>query len=422
MRAESPRSRSDAIQVAYRTTCRSCGSTDLEEVLFLGETPLADRLVSRDQLDRPDPTASLTLMFCQGCSLVQIRETVPPEILFCNDYPYFSSFSDTLLEHSSENAAELVASRGLDGRSLVIEAASNDGYLLRNFVARGVPVLGIDPAERPAAAAVERGVPTRLAFFGKELAEELRSAGQRADVFIANNVLAHVADLGGFVEGIGVVLKDSGVAVMEMPYVADLVDRREFDTIYHQHLCYFSATALARLFERHGLSLNRIRRLPIHGGSLRLFVERRRQPDESVRHMLAEEHARGIDGVSYLRQFAAAVTETKEQLMALLCGLVGQGRRIAAYGAAAKATTLMSYCGIDRSILEYVVDRSTFKQGRFMPGVRLEILPPEHLLADMPDYVLLFSWNFADEILRQQYAYRDRGGRFVIPIPHPCVL
>src|SRR5690606_18309656 len=238
------------------SACRVCGGADLVEILALGNSPLADRLLTPDQLTAPDVTVPLTLMACPACSLVQIAETVDPEVLFGGDYPYFSSVSGTLLRHSRANAEELIARLGLGADSLVVEIASNDGYMLKNFVARGIPVLGIDPASAPAAAAIEARVPTLVDFFGRALAEQLKAEGRSADLIIANNVLAHVADLNGLVAGIAVLLKQDGVAVLEMPYVVDLIEHCEFDTIYHQHLCYFSVTALDHLFRRHGLSLN----------------------------------------------------------------------------------------------------------------------------------------------------------------------
>jgi SAM-dependent methyltransferase len=256
--------------------CRSCRSTDLQIILSFGDTPLADRLLTADQLDQPDLTAPLDLAFCPHCSLVQITATVQPEVLFGQEYPYFSSVSQTLLNHSRKNALELIETRGLGENSLVVEPASNDGYMLRNFSEQGIPVLGVDPASGPAAAAVAAGIPTLNTFFSLDLARNLLAEGKQADVIIANNVLAHVADLNGFVEGIATLLKEDGAAVMEMPYVVDLIEKVEFDTIYHQHLCYFSVTALDKLFRRHNLFLNDIRQLSIHGGSLRLYVEKRR--------------------------------------------------------------------------------------------------------------------------------------------------
>lgn len=405
--------------------CRSCGQTSLKAVLSLGRTPLANALLTEEQLTQPEQTYPLELEFCPHCSLAQITETVPPEKLF-REYLYFSSFSDTLLRHTKGLVERLIPSRKLNDTSLVLEIASNDGYLLQYYKQAGIPVLGVEPAVNVARVAQEkRGIPTLCEFFGQPLARQLREQGQRAHVIHANNVLAHVADLNGFVEGIRLLLTHEGVAVIEVPYVKDMIEKCEFDTIYHEHLCYFSLTALNNLFRSHGMIIQDLELIPIHGGSLRLFVGLGNNLHHSSSHvhdLLAAESKLGVDHLDFYRGFAERVKNLKISLRELLRGLKGKGYRLAAYGASAKGSILLNYFGIGPETLDFVVDRSTYKQGRFMPGVHLPIYSPEKLIENMPEYALLLTWNFAEEIIEQQTIYRRGGGHFIIPIPEVKIV
>lgn len=402
--------------------CRSCGDAALEEIIAFGKTPLADGLLDTAHPAEPEIQVPLTVLLCRRCSLVQLAEIVSPQVLFCRNYPYFSSVSPALMAHFARSAEALVERRRLGARSFVLELASNDGYMLRNFAQRGIPVLGIDPADGPAAKAAADGIPTLNTFFSRDLAADLRGQGRRADVILANNVLAHVPDLNGFVEGIGLVLKDDGVAVIEVPYLVSLLEHCEFDTIYHQHLCYFSVTALTRLFARHGLSLNRIERTAIHGGSLRLFVERGERVDRSVMQLLEEEARLHIGEMAPYRRFTGRLGVLKDDVTSLLALLKSTGKSIVGYGAAAKATTFLAYFDIGRDVLDSIVDLNPHKVGRFMAGNRIPIEDVRALRDRRPDYVLILAWNFADEIIRQQEAYVNEGGRMIVPIPQVRVV
>jgi SAM-dependent methyltransferase len=401
--------------------CRSCDSGELELVLSLGRTPLANALLTEDQLGEPEATYPLDLVYCPRCTLVQITETVPPQQLFSH-YLYLSSFSDTMLQHSKALAERLTRERGLGAESLVVEVASNDGYLLQFYRREGVQVLGIEPAANIAEIAIDRGIPTLTRFFGLELGRELRDSGKRADVIHANNVLAHVADLNGFVAGLELVLNENGVAVIEVPHVKPMIERLEFDTIYHEHLCYYSLTALQPLFSRHGLTIVDVHEVALHGGSLQVYAALVGHPSERVGKLLEEERAAGVGSRDFYRDFGEKVRRLKEDLVAMLRDLKSGGSRIAAYGASAKGSTLLNYCGIGRETLEFVADRSTVKQGLYTPGTHLEVKPPEALLSERPNDVLLLTWNFAEEILEQQTPYREQGGRFIIPVPEPVIV
>ena len=404
-------------------TCRSCGVNNLELILSLGDMPLANGLLTEEQLGEPEATFPLDVAFCPDCTLLQVTETVPPEAIFC-DYPYLSSFSDTNVACARENAEAVMNALNLGATSLVMEIGSNDGYLLQFYAHAGIPVLGIDPAANIVAVAEGRGVPTLCAFFGRDVADGLREEGKVADVIHLNNTFAHIADLNGLVAGLGTVLKDDGIIVIQVPYAREMIEHVEFDTIYHEHLCYFSVTALDNLFHRHGLEVVHVDRLPIHGGSLRVFVgkEGQRGRSEDVFWLLREEEAAGMNDATFYRAFGQRVRALRHDLSALLRDIKNDGKRIVGYAASAKGSTLLNYCGIGGETLDYVVDRSTVKQGRYTPGTHLLIEPPERLLETMPDYALLLAWNYVDEILAREVAYRQGGGCFIVPIPEPRIL
>jgi SAM-dependent methyltransferase len=400
--------------------CRACGGGELTRVFDLGRMPASDGFTA--EAVRPDPAWPLEVVCCTGCGLAQLRHTVAPELLFSDAYRYFSSVTRTVVENARENVAEALARFRPPPGALVVELASNDGYLLRHAAAAGMRVLGVDPARGPVEAAGAAGIETIHAFFGDDLARRMAAEGRQAALVFASNVLAHVADTRGFVRGIRRILAPGGTAIIEVPYLRDLIDHVEFDTIYHEHLCYFSLTALADLFAREGLALNDAARVPIHGGSLRLFVQHAPARSARLEALLAQERAQGLDRPQAFRDLAHRVEGVGRRLHALLAVLRGQGARVAAYGAAAKGTILLNHFGLGPRELMWVADRNPRKHGLFVPGVKLPVVPAERIASDRPTHLLLLPWNHRAEILRDQADFLAAGGRFIVPIPDPVVV
>lgn len=399
--------------------CRSCGNSSLHKVLSLGNAPAVNTLLNQAQVRQSEPTWPLDLMWCSECSLVQIIDALPADTA-CRDVAYFASFSETLVRHAQEIAADLTGALKLNSQSLVIEIGSNDGYLLQWYQRAGVPVLGIESAKNIARMAeVQKGIPTITESFAVALARRLKKENRQADVVHINNVLTREANLNEVAAGLKLLIKPDGVVIAEVPYLKDLIDRFEFDTINHGTLNYFSLTALDRLFRRHGLMVSEVETLSIHGGSLRLYVRHLAsgRPAMSVVRMLAHEDEWAYRA-AYYREFGQRVEHVRADLVTMLTKLKAQRKRIAVYGASAKGSALLNYLGIGPETLDYVVDRNTLKHGQFIPGTHLKICSPDHLLKDKPDYCLLLSWFAADDILAQQQTYREQGGKFIIPMPN----
>ena len=389
-------------------------------VCDLGVSPLCESFLTVEQLNRMEPFYPLRADVCERCWLVQLESYVDPEAIF-TEYAYFSSFSDSWVRHAREYAEMAVDRLGLGAGSLVVELASNDGYLLQHFVARGVPVLGVEPAVNVAAAAAERSVPTLTRFFGLELARELAAEGRQADLVVANNVLAQVPDLNDFVAGIQLLLKPGGVVTVEFPHLVRLMEGNQFDTIYHEHFSYFSLRTAQRIFARHGLLLFDVEELPTHGGSLRIYGRRAAEAgaptSQRVLELAAREAAAGMETLDPYLGFGERVAETKRRLLEFLIRARRERAHVAGYGAPGKGNTLLNYCGIRTDLVDYTVDRNPYKQGQFLPGTHIPILHPDVLAEDRPDYILILPWNLKDEIMTQLAYTRDWGARFVVPIP-----
>ncbi len=383
-------------------------------------SPLCETYPSPRDIERGEVYYPLHVQLCERCLLVQLGEYQSAENIF-TEYPYFSSYSDSWLQHAQSYCDKMVAELGLTEQSFVIEVASNDGYLLQNFVRRQVPVLGIEPAANVAKVAVEKGVPTLVEFFGERVAKDLAAGGRTADLVAGNNVLAQVPDLNDFVEGLRVILKPEGVLTLEFPHLLRLIERNEFDTIYHEHFSYFSLLTTQRILEAHGLKLFHVEELSTHGGSLRVYACRaeslKHEIRPSVGDVIAEETRAGLASADGYTRFAQKVKETKLALVEFLIGAARLGKSVAGYGAPGKSATLLHYCGIGKDLIQFTVDRSPYKQGRFLPGSHIPIYHPDRIREAKPDYIIILPWNLKDEIMAQLEFIREWGARFVVPIP-----
>jgi hypothetical protein len=415
----------DATGQAVGSSCRFCGAALRHSFVDLGMSPLCESYLRVDQLNQREPFFPLHVYVCERCFLVQLQEYVRVEEIF-TEYAYFSSYSDSWLDHARRYTELMIERFALDANRFVVELASNDGYLLRNFVMRGIPCLGIEPAANVAAVAVRQGVPSRVAFFGKALAEELTREGIRADLLLGNNVLAQVPDINDFVAGMAVLMKPTGVLTMEFPHLVQLMKQNQFDTIYHEHFSYFSLLSAEKIFAAHGLVLFDVEELPTHGGSLRIYGRHERDGSKPVSdrvHALrGVEEQLGLNAIDSYATFEQQVRQTKRNLLEFLISAKNAGKSVAGYGAPGKGNTLLNYCGIRTDFLDYTVDRNPYKHGRFTPGTHIPIFPPDKIDETKPDYVLILPWNFKDEIVSQMARIRSWGGRFVVPIPSVQII
>ena len=400
--------------------CRFCGSDLRHTMVDLGMSPLCESYRSATQLNEMELFYPLLVYVCEHCFLVQLQQYVMPEHIF-SQYAYFSSYSDSWVQHAKTYADEMIDRFSLSANSQIVEIASNDGYLLQHFVARGIPVLGVEPAANIAEVACARDIPTLVKFFGTRTAQELAAEGRQADLLLGNNVLAQVPDIRDFVEGMKQLLKPEGVITMEFPHLLRLMEENQFDTIYHEHFSYFSFMTVERIFAAHGLTLFDVEELSTHGGSLRIYA--RHADDEShpinerVTELRSREYAAGFNCLQHYSSFAARVQDTKRKLLEFLIHVKRGGQSVVAYGAPGKGNTLLNYCGIRTDFIDYAVDRNPYKQGKFTPGTHIPIYHPEKILETRPDYLLIMPWNLRAEIMNQTAYVRDWGGRFVIAIP-----
>ena len=408
----------------YRSCCRFCGAALHHTFVDLGMSPLCESYLRADQLNQVEPSYPLHVYVCELCFLVQLGEYVSPEEIF-SEYAYFSSYSDTWLQHAKAYADIIVERLDLDGQSHIVEVASNDGYLLQYFLRKGIPVLGIEPAANIAEVAVNKGIPTEMEFFGEKLARELSALGKRADLLIGNNVLAQVPDLNDFVEGMKILLKPQGVVTIEFPHLMRLIEENQFDTIYHEHFSYFSLITALKVFSAHGLTVFDVEQLPTHGGSLRIYARHTEDTAKpigpAVDELMAEEEAAGYTRLETYSSFAEQTKETKRKLLDFLIRGKSEGKCVVGYGAPGKGNTLLNYCGIRSDFIEYTVDRNPYKQGKFLPGTHIPILHPDRIKETKPDYLLILPWNLKDEIMEQVGYIREWGGQFVVPIPEARV-
>ena len=406
--------------------CRFCEAPLSLTFADLGMSPLSNAYLKAEQLNGMERFYPLHAWVCESCYLVQLEEFESPRHIFGEDYAYFSSYSDTWLEHARRYTELMMGRLGLGPKSHVVELASNDGYLLQYFKRKGIPVLGIEPAANVAAEAERKGVPTLVEFFGTETARELAGAGRQADLLIGNNVLAHVPALNDFVAGMAILLKPGGVITLEFPHLLRLMEENQFDTIYHEHFSYFSFCVAERVFAAHGLTIFDVEEISTHGGSLRIFAKRASNNalpiGERVAALRQREQKAGLDRADTYYAFAEKVKATKRSLLRFLIGAREAGKCVVGYGAPAKGNTLLNYFRIGPDMLEWIADKNVLKQGRYTPGMRIPVVAPERVMEDRPDYLLILAWNFRDEILAQHADYLAQGGKFIVPIPRVEII